>query len=433
MRSLGGGVNKFPEVIVLVHPEEPKMFAAVKENWNEYHRGGAAGVEPLVMPDLSKWPKGGGYPEITRLIATANLAEGTAIEYLQFDATNNRPKAVTDHHEDFASFSLAHLAAWMAAARKGSRALIVSNHKYLITNHMGPPQDFDAFVMSFILKGPREWDVLFLDKGERGVRDEELARPVVQFKNPAWAAPYVVYTSHMDSEAGANFYMVSQRFLSNFPQLLRDFRFTMVDGWLSVLCRDGHLKCFSYMQKDWYYGLRADHLEGHHPPDANEIPTTAMILANGGKAPKKQARAVAPVGKVLQGATVNPEPLLGANATKPARRGPNAKSVAQDAITMMDKEAEEAGVKIEMTKEEAELAAKGVAMKPESKEEKEAAAAAVGGDEEAAMQQVADDLKQERDAAREDAAKVGLDSPPKLTAKRKAEKRTASRRKNVAS
>jgi hypothetical protein len=63
---------------------------------------------------------------------------------------------------------------------------MVSDYKNLITNHMGPPEDFDSFVMSFLLKGPEKWDVLFLDKGERGVRAANLKSPYMQFKNPSW-------------------------------------------------------------------------------------------------------------------------------------------------------------------------------------------------------------------------------------------------------
>jgi hypothetical protein len=127
---------------------------------------------------------------------------------------------------------------------------------------------------------------------------------------------------------GSTLAVVSDRFLKQVPALLKDFRFTMVDGWLSVLwwggasriqpthnskapgynpwklyevmswflkpllftnatcaatlCRDGKLRCFSHMQQDWFYGLKTEHLKGHHPPDAREIPTSDMLLANGG-------------------------------------------------------------------------------------------------------------------------------------------------------
>lgn len=229
-----GGGGGFPDVRVFVNPKEADQLSAVKENWEHYHRGGSSAVRPLLLPELDKWPEAGGYPEITELIGDANLEEGTEFEYLQFDLEKKRPRAISDNHEYFASFSLGHLTAWLEARQKGSRALMISDYKNLITNHMGPPEDFDAFVMSFLVKGPEKWDVLFLDKGERGVRSANLKAPYMQFKNPSWAAPYVVYSNHMDSEAGASFYMVSDRFLKQVPSLLKDFRFTMVDGWLSV-------------------------------------------------------------------------------------------------------------------------------------------------------------------------------------------------------
>lgn len=230
----GGGGGGFPDVRVFVNPTEADQLRAVKENWEHYHKGGSSAVRPLLLPDVDKWPKAGGYQEITALIGDADLEEGTEFEYLQFDLQKKRPRAVTEKHQYYASFSLGHLTAWLEARQKGSKALIISDYKNLITNHMGPPQDFDAFVMSFLVKGPEKWDVLFLDKGERGVRAANLKAPYMQFKNPSWAAPYEVYRSHMDSEAGASFYMVSDRFLKQVPSLLRDFPFTMVDGWLSV-------------------------------------------------------------------------------------------------------------------------------------------------------------------------------------------------------
>lgn len=230
--ALGSGSGRsavgFPVVRVFVNPRESGQLSAVKENWEHYHKGGSGAITPLHLPDLRKWPKEGGYPEITRLIGEANLQEGTEFEYLQFDVKKKRPQAISDNHEEFASFSLGHLMGWLEARQEDAKALIVSDYKNLITNHMGPPEDFDSFVMSFLLKGPEKWDVLFLDKGERGVRSNNLKSPYMQFKNPSWAAPYLLYSNHMDSEAGASFYMVSSRFLKAVPALLKDYRFTMV-------------------------------------------------------------------------------------------------------------------------------------------------------------------------------------------------------------
>ena len=62
------GSGGFPEVRVFVNPKEAAHLKAVKENWEHYHRGGSSAVTPLMLPDLRKWPKAGGYPEITGLI-----------------------------------------------------------------------------------------------------------------------------------------------------------------------------------------------------------------------------------------------------------------------------------------------------------------------------------------------------------------------------
>jgi hypothetical protein len=65
---VGGGGGGFPEVRVFVNPKETQQLRAVQENWEHYHKGGSAAVRPLRLPELRKWPKGGGYPEITALI-----------------------------------------------------------------------------------------------------------------------------------------------------------------------------------------------------------------------------------------------------------------------------------------------------------------------------------------------------------------------------
>mmetsp|Transcript_24139 Transcript_24139/g.38802 ORF Transcript_24139/g.38802 Transcript_24139/m.38802 type:complete len:414 (-) Transcript_24139:1729-2970(-) len=287
----GSSGSGFPDVRVFFNPSEgqSKPLAAVTQNWDLYHKGGASAITPLKLPDLWKWPAAGNYPEITELIANAHLHEGTEVEYLGFDVNtkdddkkkSKTPRAISEDHEVFASVSLGHLVAWLEAREAGSKALLISEANNLITNHMGPPEDFDSVIMSFLLKGPEKWDVVFLDKGERGVRQANIRSPYMQFSNTRWSAPYVVYTNHADSEAGAGFYAVSERFLESLPALLRDHRFTVVDGWLSVLCRDEKLRCFSYMQQDWFFGLKAEHLEGHHPPDIREVPTSDFLLAGG--------------------------------------------------------------------------------------------------------------------------------------------------------
>ena len=450
--SRGKGAG-FPTVRVFVNPHEKEAFDAVKKNWEHYHKGGSSAVTPLALPDLQKWPKDGGYREITGLIGDAQLQEGTEFEYLQFDMKHKRPQAISDNHEEFASFSLGHLTAWLEGMKKRVPALIVSDYRNLITNHMGPPEDFDAFVMSFLLKGPEKWDVLFLDKGERGVREANLKSPYMKFKNPSWTAPYVVYKNHMDSTAGASFYMVSDKFLKQVPALLKDFRFTMVDGWLSVLCRDGQLKCFSYMQEDWFYGLKTEHLEGHHPPDVRDIPTSDILLANGGKptnkveaeggggglkgkraifssdpstlgkkesdsdskspsskssssSSSKKSRKVGDVGSSssssskLSSSSAKHEHASAAALGTVAIKMEDADAAARDAMEMMDKDAEEVGEKVEMSAEEMVAAA---AQHDETLKGGEEAAEATPV-EGASVEAIGEALQQERDVAEKDAA-----------------------------
>ena len=293
-----GRLRGFPMVRALVAPGEESALKVVENNWEAYHRNGRDALVPLYLPDVSLWPDGGGFAELSAVIGgESDLREGTVINYLRMvDLKHARadlgyepdehharqkvvPAALAEGAETFASASLGHLAAWLEARKLRRESLIVNDWKTLIANHMGPPEDFDAFVMSFLRKGPKKWDVLFLDKGERGVEAKDLKAPVATFREDAWAKPYLVFKNRADGVAGASFYMVSESFLRSFPSLLQKHEFTAVDGWLSTLCRDGELRCFSHTQKDWFFGLKPEHLKGHRLP---EVPTAELLFQAGG-------------------------------------------------------------------------------------------------------------------------------------------------------
>ena len=296
--SKRGHLRGFPMVRALVAPGEESALKVVQNNWEAYHRNGRDALVPLYLPDVALWPDGGGFAELSAVIGgESDLREGTVINYLKMvdlkhakadlgyvpDEHHARqklvPAALAGGEERFASASLGHLAAWLEARKLKRKSLIVNDWNVLIANHMGPPEDFDAFVMSFLRKGPKKWDVLFLDKGERGVEAKDLKAPVATFREDAWAKPYLVFKNRADGVAGASFYMVSESFLRSFPSLLQKHEFTAVDGWLSTLCRDGELRCFSHTQKDWFFGLKPEHLKGHRPP---EVPTAELLFQAGG-------------------------------------------------------------------------------------------------------------------------------------------------------
>ena len=296
-----GHLRGFPMVRALVAPGQEATLKVVENNWEAYHANGRDALVPLYLPDVSLWPDGGGFAELSAVIGgERDLEEGTVISYLKMldrkhaqaelgyepDEHHERqklvPAALVDGMEDFASASLGHLAAWLEAKKLKKKSLIVNDWKTLIANHMGPPEDFDSFIMSFLNKGPKKWDVLFLDKGERGVDPEALKKPFATFRNDEWSEPYLVFRNRAAGVAGASFYMVSESFLKKVPSLLAQFQFTAVDGWLSTLCRDGHLKCFSHMRRDWFFGFTPEHLKGHHPPDARVVPTAELLFEAGG-------------------------------------------------------------------------------------------------------------------------------------------------------
>ena len=162
-------------VRALVAPGEESALKVVENNWEAYHRNGRDALVPLYLPDVSLWPDGGGFAELSAVIGgESDLREGTVINYLKMvDLKHARadlgyepdehharqkmvPAALAEGAEALAGASLGHLAAWLEARKLRRESLIVNDWKTLIANHMGPPEDFDAFVMSFLRKGPKK-------------------------------------------------------------------------------------------------------------------------------------------------------------------------------------------------------------------------------------------------------------------------------------
>lgn len=82
--QLSPGTPGFPMVRQLVRHGEEGALQIVQRNWDSYHRNGANALTPLYLPDVTLWPEGGGYEELTSVIARDNgLIEGTTIGYLK--------------------------------------------------------------------------------------------------------------------------------------------------------------------------------------------------------------------------------------------------------------------------------------------------------------------------------------------------------------
>ena len=158
--------------------------------------------------------------------------------------------------------SLSAVTAWVNAKRQGLGQLIVATPKGYVNSHAGPPTEFDSFVLSFMLRGPKRWDVVFLDRGERGVSEDNLKRPEALFTNKAWEQPYLLYNntaSIVGERLETNLYMVSKMFLDRLPSHMREMPMVNVDNWLNDLCAHGKLTCYSYTAKNWYDGLSSKH------------------------------------------------------------------------------------------------------------------------------------------------------------------------------
>ena len=132
----GGGAP--PTVRVLVNPTdwpERDRLDVVTDTWRRYHEESGAVVVPLELPDLDRWPMGGGYSELTA--RTADLLPGTRLDFLAFDPDHvDVPLAVTRGRQRVASSSLGHLSAWLDARREDPKSMpAVRYHFYFRTGN----------------------------------------------------------------------------------------------------------------------------------------------------------------------------------------------------------------------------------------------------------------------------------------------------------
>jgi hypothetical protein len=145
---------------------------------------------------MGRWPKTKDFDTITSLIEE-QLDGAPPVHYAEV-VENGHSVAVREGQEKYAAYSLQHLQAYLEARRADSPALIVADHGSSISalgeefsySHMGRPEEFDSFILSFLYKGPRKWDVLFCDKGQAGATAEAIARPLLSFSNHKWVGNY---------------------------------------------------------------------------------------------------------------------------------------------------------------------------------------------------------------------------------------------------
>ena len=276
------GQTKFPRTVKLLPRDAPeRAFETTKSNWNLYHVDGDKDVERGVMHDFADWPT----DELRE--ASINLKVKDSAAYEAFDAIHSeferlnadRINARADVGPAFSA-----LLAWEKAKEEGLSSLIIATPDAYINSHCGPPLEFDSFILSFLLRGPKKWDVLFLDRGERGVNEDNLRHPEALFSNKAWEKPYVLYknTATIVGEAlPSNFYMVSKSFMDGISAHLKATPLTNVDWWINRLCENGDLECFSYNAENWYDGLTSERKAKMGEPHARApiVDTTPKVDA----------------------------------------------------------------------------------------------------------------------------------------------------------
>lgn len=255
---LVGGAT-FPQTYKLAPsgPAGDEEYKTTEDNWALYHERGDKDVKRATMYDFTHWPT-------AELEEAVMWVKGTSPEaYQAFDAIQTFPEDYKLHATRISQGlenvgpAFSHLSVWLKAKKHEARAAIIAAPDAYINAHCGPPTEFDSFLLSFLLRGPSQWDVLFLDRGERGVDARQLAAPEALFRNKAWDKSYILYKNVakiIGERLETEFYMVSKRFLDSLTSNLRQDALIDVNAWLNRGCETGRLTCYSYTAENWYEG-----------------------------------------------------------------------------------------------------------------------------------------------------------------------------------
>jgi len=254
----GGGA--FPRATKLLpRNAEATSWDAARGNFALYHANGDVDLSREEYYDFEAWPTS----ELADAVLTLKVKEPTAYEAFEgVHEDHDRLMADRIDARKHLGPALSAVMAWTKAKRDGESALIVATPEGYINSHSGPPTEFDSFVLSFLLRGPKNWDVLFFDRGERGVSEENLRRPEALFTNKAWEHPYVLYNntaSVVGMRLETHFYMVSKSFLDGITAHMKMNKLVNVDDWINFHCAHGIMNCYSYNAEHWYDGLNDEH------------------------------------------------------------------------------------------------------------------------------------------------------------------------------
>ena len=228
---LGASKDYFPFVAYLSagDPDAEELF---RSDWDEHHAGGRAGVRVVPRPR----------PGSRAFRDLANRLDSSAAK----------------DDEDAVAHAVQHLRAYLDARELKAQALVVADEDASISAlgngfdraHMGRPEEFDSFLLSYLYRGPKKWDVLFCDKGLAGVDPDAAELPAVRFTNSRWVGDYDVYRWSGGRGSGTGLHVVSGAFLRDLPATLRDRPMGASAGeWLAEMCANGRLTCYSYLER----------------------------------------------------------------------------------------------------------------------------------------------------------------------------------------
>jgi len=259
--SIGGmdlllGARMFPRAtsVTTLGAEDAEM----KGNWDLYHYSGSKELVRLKEYDF----RSGTNAEYERAVAwlRANAPEvAETCEAIRYEDDGKTLRALRANAMGDIGKTISHVIAWVNAKRSGAQSLIVASEKSFINAHAGPPNEFDSVVLSILLRGPEDWDVIFLDRGERGVAVDDAKAPETLFSNRAWVNDYVLFrnrATYAGEDLPVGLYMVSKNFLDKLPSHMRESPLFKLDNWLNDLCAT-KLACYSYTAQNWYEGATA--------------------------------------------------------------------------------------------------------------------------------------------------------------------------------
>jgi hypothetical protein len=276
------------------------MDARMRANWDLYHgRGGSKDSDRVVEYDFEKnWPSAELEDALDWLRSAApEVSESCAA--IQFDG-GEHSKTLTAERvgaKGDAGKTLSHVIAWVKARDADAQSVVLASAGAFINTHTGPPNEFDSFIVSFLLRGPQTWDVLFLDRGERGVGLDDAQRPEALMSNKAWLNPYVLYRNravYAGEDLPVGLYMVSKKFLDKMAVHMREEPLYKLDNWFNALCAS-KLECYSYASRGWYQGATAKHKARMAKPleEAPVVDDAAVEAASAANAAASRAKRLA--------------------------------------------------------------------------------------------------------------------------------------------